>query len=94
MSLKGVVHMFVILTYDISSKRGSKVMKICKKYLHHVQKSVFEGMITEAKLRELQGELEKCVQVDQDAICVYRLNSLRFASKTQIGVVNREENFL
>lgn len=86
--------MFVILAYDISSKRGSKVMKICKKYLHHVQKSVFEGVITEAKLRDLQQELEKCIRMDQDTICVYQLSSLRFASKMQIGVVNGEDNFL
>jgi CRISPR-associated protein Cas2 len=29
--------MFVIVTYDISAKRVSKVMKVCRKYLTHVQ---------------------------------------------------------
>ena len=37
--------MLVIVTYDISVKRVAKVMKICRKYLAHVQKSVFVGMI-------------------------------------------------
>ena len=35
--------MYVILTYDVGAKRVSKVMKTCRKYMVHVQKSVFEG---------------------------------------------------
>ena len=46
--------MFVILTYDVSAKRDPKVMKISRKYLSHCQKSVFEGMITESKLKRLK----------------------------------------
>ena len=44
--------MFVILVYDINIKRNKKVLKICRRYLNHVQKSVFEGVITEAKLKK------------------------------------------
>ena len=47
--------MFVIVTYDVNVKRNNKVLKICRKYLVHVQKSVFEGNITEAKLRKLKS---------------------------------------
>lgn len=46
--------MYVILTYDVGAKRVSKVMKICRKYMVHVQKSVFEGNVTEAKLENLR----------------------------------------
>ena len=35
--------MYVILTYDVGAKRVSKVMMTCRKYMVHVQKSVFEG---------------------------------------------------
>lgn len=78
--------MYVILTYDVSAKRNSKVLKTCRKYLQHVQKSVFEGDITEAKLKRLQRELEKLIYVEEDKICIYQFASLRFASKTQIGI--------
>ena len=44
--------MFVILTYDVRQKRHSKTRKICKKYLYHVQKSVFEGYLTERQLKK------------------------------------------
>lgn len=43
--------MYVVLVYDISlddngRKRWSHVFKICKKYLTHIQNSVFEGEIS------------------------------------------------
>ena len=46
--------MFVILSYDVNRKRVSKAMKICRKYLVHVHESVFEGTITESKLKSLK----------------------------------------
>ncbi|MEN2993717.1 MAG: CRISPR-associated endonuclease Cas2, partial [Thermodesulfovibrio sp.] len=46
--------MRVILVYDINEKRVSKVLKTCRKYLHWVQNSVFEGELTEAKLEKLK----------------------------------------
>lgn len=48
--------MYVVLTYDVNEKRVQKAMKVCRKYLVHVQKSVFEGNITEAKLKKLKKE--------------------------------------
>ena len=49
--------MYVILVYDIHQKRVGKALKICRKYLIHIQKSVFEGNITESKLKALKEEL-------------------------------------
>lgn len=50
-----VVSMYVVLVYDISqekngAKRWSKVFKISKKYLSHIQNSVFEGEISKPQL--------------------------------------------
>ena len=51
--------MYVILVYDIcvdnvGKKNLPKVYKTCKKYLIHIQNSVFEGEITEANLIKLR----------------------------------------
>lgn len=86
--------MFVILTHDINKKRVGKTMKICRKYLHHVQKSVFEGTITEAKLERLKKELSKTVKPDEDAICIYSMESTRFATKEQIGTMEYFSNII
>lgn len=86
--------MFVIVTYDINAKRVSKVMKICRKYLHHVQKSVFEGIITESKVYRLKKELESVINTEEDKICIYKIESLKYTSKEEIGVVDKAYNII
>ena len=84
--------MFVIITYDVNVKRVSKVMKICRKYLTHEQNSVFEGMITEKKLSNLKGELQKVIKVESDRINIYSFNSLNYSSKETIGWQKPDDN--
>ena len=86
--------MFVILTYDVNKKRVQKVMKICRKYLHHVQNSVFEGDITEGKLQRLKKEIESVIVLNEDAICIYKLGSVKYASKEQIGTIKIFDNVI
>ena len=55
--------MYIILTYDISIEdNGAKILrnvfKICKKYLYHVQFSVFEGEISPSQFTALSIELK------------------------------------
>ncbi|WP_270840976.1 CRISPR-associated endonuclease Cas2 [Mediterraneibacter faecis] len=86
--------MFVIVTYDVNAKKNNKVLKICRKYLLHVQKSVFEGMITEAKLKRLKNELAQVIKKDEDSIMIYRFETLKYSSKEVIGVFEKDTNFL
>ena len=86
--------MFVILVYDVNTKRDNKILKICRKYLLHIQKSVFEGNITEAKLKKLKAELRKVCLVDEDSVVIYRFETLKYSSKEIIGVHKEENNFL
>ena len=86
--------MFVILTYDVNARRDNKVMKTCRRYLTHEQKSVFEGVITKAKLGKLKGELKKLVNTDEDSICIYKFESLKYTSKEKIGVDNYDDNII
>lgn len=86
--------MFVVVTYDVSAKRVSKVMKICRKYLIHRQKSVFEGMITEGQLNRLKKELEKNIVVSVDQILIYKISNIKYTSKEHIGVRNTRDNII
>lgn len=86
--------MYVILTYDIRQKRVAKVHKICKKYLNHIQRSVFEGNITEAKLNNLKRELTSLIMPQFDSIIIYRLDSVKYAMKEQLGLVQPLSNIL
>ena len=80
--------MFVILSYDIKAK------KICRKYLNHVQKSVFDGAITEGQLKRLKNELQQLVVPEEDAVCIYYLASSKYAGKEQIGTVLKSTNII
>ena len=84
--------MYVILSYDVGSKRVGKVLKVCRKYLRHRHRSVLEGELTEAELRRLERELEAIVDPSQDAVCVYRIQGVRYVSKDELGTVPDEGN--
>ena len=86
--------MFVILTYDVLAKRDAKVLKICRRYLKHEQKSVFEGVITDASLQRLKKDLEKAIDTDMDSINIYEFESMKYTSKEKIGVNHHDDNIL
>ncbi|MBR5597135.1 MAG: CRISPR-associated endonuclease Cas2 [Lachnospiraceae bacterium] len=81
--------MFVILSYDVNQKRVGKVLKICRKYLRHIHKSVFEGVLTEAELNRLKKELIKIIRTEEDAICIYKMEHIHYAKKEEVGVVQQ-----
>lgn len=86
--------MYVILVYDINQKRVGKALKICRKYLMHIQKSVFEGNITEVKLRALKEELSHLIDTQADSVIIYHLDSVKYTKKEQIGVVQSTSNII
>jgi CRISPR-associated protein Cas2 len=86
--------MFVILVYDVHKKRVAKVLKVCRKYLMHVQKSVFEGRITDASLRRLKQELSDTVESKEDSICIYCLESPKYTRKECIGIQEHTSNII
>ena len=63
--------MYIVLVYDISKtdngqKRWSRIFKICKKYLTHIQNSVFEGELSKVQLEKLRQELKPLVDSSLD----------------------------
>ena len=78
--------MNVILVYDINEERVQKVLKTCRKYLHWVQNSVFEGEITEAKLEKLKNELKKIIKEDEDSVIIYIFKIGWYNKKETLGV--------
>lgn len=78
--------MYVILVYDIAmddngAKASRNTFKICKKYLTHVQKSVFEGDITPALLQKLKVELSSYIRKDMDSVLVFKSREEKWLKK-------------
>lgn len=69
----------MILVYDIELKdkkdqrRLNWAKKISRKYLHHVQKSVFEGEITLSQIARLEREILSVIDFERDSVIIYKL---------------------
>lgn len=77
--------MYVIAIYDVASERCSKMLKLCRRYLHWVQNSVFEGEITKAKLRELVFEAEQIMDKDYDSFILFKNQQPHWLEKQIVG---------
>ena len=77
--------MYVILVYDFGEKRVSKMLKLCRKYLNWIQNSVFEGEISEARLKELLMQSDKFMKKDEDSIIIFNGPSQSSMDKRIIG---------
>ncbi len=83
--------MYMILVYDIMLDKGGpkvlrNVFKICKKYLTHIQKSVFEGEITELNYCKLESELSAYIRKDKDSVITFKSRNERWMEKEFWGV--------
>ncbi len=92
--------MYVILVYDIASaeggeKRVAKMLKHCRKYLNWIQNSVFEGEITEVKLKEMLIGARGIMNEEKDSIILFKSREERWLDKQIIGVERSNiDNFL
>ena len=77
--------MFVILTYDAESERIAKIRKTCKKYLLPIQRSVFEGHLTEKRLRLLKEDIARVIDPEGDHVVIYLLSYGDQFQKLEIG---------
>ena len=77
--------MYVILVYDMGEKRVGKMLKHCRKYLNWIQNSVFEGEITEVKLKEMVLDAKKIMRQEEDSIIIFKSRNERWLDKEVIG---------
>lgn len=82
--------MYVIVVYDVDQKRCGKMLKLCRGYLHHIQNSVFEGEITEARLEELKIKAKKIMsEEDEDSLIIFKSRNEKWLDKEVVGADKR-----
>lgn len=94
--------MYVILVYDVNleEKEGQKVLrnvfKTCKKYLVHIQNSVFEGELLEAQAIKLKAELDQYIREEKDSVILFKSRNQKWLDKEFLGKIedNKTSNFL
>lgn len=77
--------MYIILVYDIDSKRVAKMLKLCRQYLNWIQNSVFEGELTEVQLKALKIEAQKIMDEETDSLIIFSSKQERWLDKEVIG---------
>jgi CRISPR-associated protein Cas2 len=92
--------MYIILVYDIvmdetGPKVLRKVFKECKKFLVHIQNSVFEGELSDAQLFKLEIMLKKLLRKDRDSLIVFKTRNEKWLQKEFWGKEdNATSNFI
>lgn len=82
--------MYIVLVYDVSqeengARRWSRIFKICKKYLTHIQNSVFEGELSKGQLAQLQKELKEYIDKELDSVIIFKSRQEKWLDK-EFGV--------
>ncbi len=88
--------MYYILVYDIADvKRLPKILKICRKYLYWVQRSVFEGEMTKSQFLAIKSELLSVMNKKEDSVIFYVMRNKEVLQKKILGVEKNEiTNFI
>ena len=83
--------MYIIVVYDIEEKRVAKMLKLCRRFLNWIQNSVFEGEITNAKLKELIHEARQIMNEERDSLIIFKSREEKWLEKQIVG---KEKNDL
>ena len=87
--------MHVVVCYDVvSDRRRARLLKRLKDFLPHVQKSVFEGPLTDARLVKMREMIQREIDMAEDTVRIYQLCGRCVPATDVIGLgiyVDREE---
>ena len=78
--------MYVIVVYDISGERVSKVLNFFRRYLNWVQNSVFEGELTDKQFAEIQHGLKKIINTKTDSVRFYTFRTQDAVKIKTLGI--------
>lgn len=84
--------MYVIAVYDIGEKRVGKMLKLMRQYLNWIQNSVFEGEISEVKLKELILKSKFIMEEDYDSLIIFKSREERWLEKEIVGKERNDLN--
>ena len=86
------MNIFIQLFTDFFSQT---LFKICKKYLTHIQNSVFEGNLSKANSIAMKKELAQYVRKDKDSVIMFHTRDERWLNKDFLGIEeDKTSNFL
>ena len=87
--------MYAIIVYDIKVERVNKVKGYLRKHLNWIQNSVFEGEISEVKIKELTLKAKDFMDEELDSLIIFSGRTEKWLDKQVIGKErSKTDNFL
>ena len=91
--------MYIVLVYDVSKdengrKRWCHIFKICKKYMTHIQNSVFEGQLSKVQLIKMQKELAPYINNELDSVILFKSRQQKWVDKELWGRQDNVTDFI
>jgi CRISPR-associated protein Cas2 len=77
------------MIYDVNVDRVTKVLKIGRKYLNHIQNSVLEGELSPAQYKKLKHEVTQTINPEHDSVRFYLLRTTQYMTVDKLGVPSR-----
>lgn len=77
--------MYVIAVYDVEASKTTRMLKLCRQYLHWIQNSVFEGEITEVRLKELVFKAREIMDESSDSFIIFKNRNADWLDKQIVG---------
>ena len=77
--------MYVLIVYDVSVERVTKVHKCLKRYLHWRQNSVFEGELTDAQIEKVKSDLDIIINNETDSVLIYIARDEKWLKREHLG---------
>ena len=79
----------------MGEKRVGKMLKLCRKYLNWIQNSVFEGEISDVKLKELTMSAKSIMDISVDSMIIFSNRTGYYMDKKIVGKERMKlDNFL
>lgn len=63
----------------------AKMLKLCRQYVNWIQNSVFEGEITEPKLKELKLRAMDIMDIKTDSLIIFYTRQEKWLEKEVVG---------
>lgn len=79
--------MYIIAVYDIADpKRLVRMLKFCRRFLFHCQKSVFEGELSPEQYKRFTEGIKEIIKKKEDSVVIYQLRNEKVMKRRSWGL--------
>ena len=82
---------YLVVVYDMQADRTQLMLKFLRRYLTHVQNSVFEGEVSPGDFETIKNRAHDLLEPTESVI-IYQTSSEKYVDRTVVGDDPAEES--